>query len=81
MFKKVFNGLSNAVTLAFMGYEYGSHVNKAKEEESKANQHVDNTKQENADHNEIIIIVSFIIVILILAAIASKILCTKNRLV
>lgn len=84
MFKKLMNNLANAGTLAFMGYEIGSQVNSPNKEDSIERSSIVetvklNTNEEN--HSEIIIIVGIIIMILILAAIASKILCAKNRLV
>lgn len=84
MFKKLFGSISNALTLAFMGYEIGSHVNKENEEESNVHSSITETVKNNIyeeNHNELVIIVSIIIVILLLAAIAVKILFAKNRLV
>lgn len=81
MFKKVFGNVLNAITLAFMGYEAGSHMGKNEKEESISHSSIESVKQEQVNHNEIIIIVSIIIVILLLAAVASKILFGKGRLV
>lgn len=75
MFKKIGDKLLNAGTIAMLGYEYGSHSDHTSENRPNTSTTIE------TNNSEVLMIAGIIIMIVILAAIAGKVLFSKRRLV
>lgn len=70
-FKSLIGRLSNAGTLAMLGYEVGTH---------KGDDHNDHIEK-NENHNTVIVVSGIVLIIGILAAMITKIILAKRRIV